>query len=84
MSGCRCSRVPGVTFVAIRGNTIGLVGLSELFKTWSTENISPAVLSDMETVEALRARNYVSDPAYPDYASAVRSLYLKVAGGQRS
>ena len=40
MSGCPCSGVPGVTSVIVRGNTIGLVGLCELFKTWSTENIS--------------------------------------------
>ena len=74
---CPCSKVPGITSIVVRGNTVGLIGLSALIAQWSAENRFPANIEDWEIVEALRSRNYVSDQACHDYAAAVRILYAK-------
>jgi hypothetical protein len=72
---CLCKGMPGVTYVAIRGATVGILGLADSFRLWRETNRDPDDLTDEEILRAISARNYVPEPAESDYAAAVRKLY---------
>jgi hypothetical protein len=72
---CLCKAMPGVTHLTVRGATIGMAGLRELFLGWKEANRSPDDLTDQAILQGIRARNYVPEPVEADYIAAVRGLY---------
>ncbi len=73
--GCFCKGSPGVTYVSIRGLTVGLAGLPEIFQQWLDSGKTPESLGDQEILQAFKERNYISTAAEKEYADALRSLY---------
>lgn len=67
--------MPGVTHLEVRGATVGMSGLRELFLGWKETNRSPDDLTDQEILQAIKARNYIPGPVEADYIAAVRGLY---------
>lgn len=72
---CLCKGLPGVTYLAIRGASVGLLGLAEPLRLWREAGVSPDHLTDQEILRAIRAHNYVPEPVEADYVVAVRTLY---------
>lgn len=72
---CLCKAMPGVIRVTVRGATVGMAGLRELFLDWAEAKRTPDDLKDQEILEAIRIRNYVPEPAAGDYIAAIRDLY---------
>ena len=72
---CLCKAMPGVIHLEVRGATVGMAGLRELFLRWKEANRKPDDLTDQEILKGIRARNYVPEPVEADYVAAVRGLY---------
>ena len=72
---CLCKAMPGVTHLEVRGATVGMAGLRELFLGWKEANRKPDDLKHQEILKGIRARNYVPELVEADYVAAVRGLY---------
>jgi hypothetical protein len=60
--------------VSIRGQQVGLAGLSEVFEEWSRKPVGPG---PEQILAALRRGNYISPGLENEYVQAVRGLYSR-------
>ena len=51
---CHCKAMPEVTRPQVRGATVGMAGLRELFQGWRSENPKPDDLSDQQILQAIQ------------------------------
>jgi len=74
---CLCNRFPGVTYVEVLGQRVGLSGAEALFARWAAEGLGPEELPVARILVELREKSYVAEAAAPQYAEAVRGAYAQ-------
>lgn len=77
---CICNRSPGVTFLDVLGQRVGVSGAEALFARWAAEGLEPERVPAERILAGLRERNYVAEAAAPHYAEAARGAYARWRG----
>jgi len=72
---CLCNSPPGVMFIEILGQRVGLSGVEDLFSRWRKTDREPSDLSKKEIHTGLREKISVSEAVESSYTEAVRTCY---------